>query len=356
MRSLLVAIAVSMLLASCVKEDYFGLSDHADIRSMQVSNQADVAIIDNDKQEVVLQMPPGVDISSIEIHSLELSSFATADKQVGDFLNLNDTTLMSLTSESGKIKTWKVLAKIASAEPQLSNSDFNSWYKAQGGYYEPGADAENTIWCTGNAGTKLLGIYPTTPLEYESQNYVAHMETLDNGRLSAVFGAPISAGSIITGVFNSDKLDPSNSEAAIEFGTFFSGRPKSFVVKYSYEPGAKNKDKNGNILDYGDQCDIYAYLELREGETVKRLATAWFRSGETQSELTEIEIEFTYGELDNSVPDYMKPSNGMYVAGDSVSYILPTHIVFVGSASFDGANFAGAVGSTLLLDDLEMKY
>ncbi|MFV0506932.1 MAG: PCMD domain-containing protein [Bacteroidales bacterium] len=356
MKKLLICIFMMSLIVSCVKEDYFGLSDNALIISMRVSNQADVATINADKQEVVLQMSPGVDISNIEIQTLELSSFAKADKHSGDFINLNDTTQIAIVSESGKTKYWKIYAKIASVEQQLKNSDFNAWHKAQGGYYEPGSGAEGTIWCTGNAGTKLLGIYPTTPLEYVADNYAVHMETLDNGRLSALVGAPISAGSIVTGTFNNDKLDPSNPEAAIEFGTFFSGRPKSFSVKYSYEPGKKNKDKYGKVLEYGDQCDVYAYLEVRENETTKRLATAWFRNGDTQSQLTEIDVEFTYGELDESFPNYMKPDNNTYVSGDSVNYILPTHIVFVGSSSYDGASFAGAVGSILMLDDLHMKY
>ena len=42
----------------------------------------------------------------------------------------------------------------------------------------------------------------------------------------------------------------------------------------------------------------------------------------------------------------MQPENRLFVASDEVEFILPTHITFVASSSFDGANFAGAVGST----------
>jgi hypothetical protein len=52
----------------------------------------------------------------------------------------------------------------------------------------------------------------------------------------------------------------------------------------------------------------------------------------------------------------MKPVDHGYVSADSATFVLPTHITFVASSSFDGANFAGAIGSTLIIDDVEMVY
>ncbi len=167
---------------------------------------------------------------------------------------------------------------------------------------------------------------------------------------------PISAGSLFTGYFNPDNLDPTDPEAAIEFGTPFTGRPSKLRFKYQYQPGEENKDRNGDELNYPDMLDIYALLEIRLNGVTERLATAWFRSSETIVDLTNIEIAFTYGELDNTFPDYMKPPNNDYVSADSAAFALPTHITFVASSSFDGANFAGAVGSVLIVDDIEMVY
>ncbi len=182
------------------------------------------------------------------------------------------------------------------------------------------------------------------------------MITLDMGRLAATFGTPIAAGSLFTGFFNSDKIDPSNPQAAIEFGTPFVGRPDKLRFKYSYVPGVENKDKEGNVLDYTDACDIYALLEVRLGGKIERLATAWFRSSDTQNEMLTMEVPFIYGELDNTYPDYMRPIDHNFVSADSASFILPTHITFVASSSYDGANFAGAIESTLIIDDVEMSY
>jgi hypothetical protein len=69
-----------------------------------------------------------------------------------------------------------------------------------------------------------------------------------------------------------------------------------------------------------------------------------------------LEIPFTYGKLDASFPDFMNPTDHGFVSADSATFVLPTHITFVGSSSFDGANFAGAIGSTLIIDDVEMVY
>ena len=52
----------------------------------------------------------------------------------------------------------------------------------------------------------------------------------------------------------------------------------------------------------------------------------------------------------------MKPIDHGFVSADSASFVLPTHITFVASSSFDGANFAGAIGSVLIIDDVEMVY
>ncbi len=346
----------TILFWSCVQEDYFGLSPYGNIKEFEVSNQASQSVIDADARIVTVEMPAGVDISAVAVKKIVLSSFATANIHVGDVVDLNTSVPVQVIAEDGSMTEWTLHAEIASVHPQLPNSDFNLWYKTGGGYYEPGNDATSTIWGTGNPGTALLGKYATTPLETEDDNKAVRMETLDNGKLAGTFGAPISAGSIYTGKFVSENIDPADPEAAIDFGTNFSARPVAFKLKYIYQPGPVNKDKEGNILGDGDQCEMYILLEVRMNDSIKRLATAWFRSDENLTDFKEIQIDFVYGALDGSYPDFMKPKNGEYVVGDDVNYMLPTHITFVASSSFDGANFAGAIGSVLIIDDLELIY
>ncbi|MCY1721652.1 PCMD domain-containing protein [Prolixibacteraceae bacterium Z1-6] len=356
MKKISIFLLLIIVISSCVKEDYFGLSPYGNIKRIEVSNQAGNATIDTENLTITVEIPAGVDLSEITIEKLELSSFATSSKKVGDKIDLNGKQEIIITAEDGSQHHWSTESFIASATPQLSNWDLNLWYKTASNYYEPGADAASTIWGTGNQGTQILNKLATIPEDLGEDNYAAHMETLDNGALAGTFGAPISAGSLYTGVFNSDNLDPSDPEAAIEFGTPFTGRPKGIKVKYSYAPGPVNKDKKGNVLDYGDACDIYALFEIRLGGKTERLATAWFRSEAVQENLSSLEIPVTYGELDNSFPEYMRPVDHGFVSTDSASFVLPTHITFVASSSFDGASFAGAIGSILIIDDVEMIY
>jgi hypothetical protein len=356
MKKYILLALLTVASVSCVTEDFFGLSSYGNIKSIVVSNQASNAIINSGDFSVVVEIPAGVDLSSISIQTLTLSSFAMADKKVGDVLDLNDPQQIVVTAEDGSTYIWTVSSLVASATPQLDNGDLNLWYKTGSDYYEPGADANNTIWGTGNPGTQILNKLATIPFDLGNGNLAAQMITLDNGKVAGTFGAPISAGSLFTGVFDTDKIDPSNPQAAIDFGTPFSGRPEKLRFKYQFENGEVNKDKKGNELSYPDALDIYALLEIRLGGKTERLATAWFRSSEDQSELTTMELPFTYGELDGSFPDYMKPTDHGFVSADSATFVLPTHITFVASSSFDGASFAGAIGSTLIVDDVEMVY
>ncbi len=354
--NLLLLLFTFIIIQSCIDEDYFGLSNASNITRIEVSNQASPAVINSNENEVLIEFPAGIDLTQIELQLLELSSFATSDKLPGAILDFTSSVNITVTAEDGSISEWLILPTTASENPQLQNSEFNDWYLTGAGYSEPGISEETTIWGTGNPGTQLLNIYATTPLELSDGDYAARMETLYNGGLPSSLGFPISAGTIYTGSFNSDNLDPSDPRAAIDFGTQFSGRPNSFSVDYSYIPGEENNDKKGDPLPYGDQCDIYVLLEVRSTGSVKRLATAWFRSGDLQSDLTRVEIEFVYGKLDESYPDYMKPLNNEYVSSDSAAFILPTHLTFVGTSSFEGDLFNGAIGSVLLLDNFALNY
>ncbi|GEM_PF-614213 len=355
-KNLIYWILVIIILSGCIKEDYFGYSKYGNIKAIEVSNQASQAVINISEKTVSIELPGGVDRSMLEIKVLQLSSFAKSDKKVGDKLNLTHKASIKITAENGEITVWQIIPFVASSTPPLQNGDFSLWYKTNEGYYEPGKDATTTIWGTGNPGTQILNLLATTRMEIESGNYAVKMETLDNGPIAGAFGTPISAGSVFVGKFDKDKIDPTDPQAAIDFGTPFVGRPEKIKFKYQYSPGAENKDRDGNTLSFGDQCDIYGYLEIRTSNDTRRLATAWFRDGNSVESLKEITLEFIYGELDNSYPDYMKPENGKYVRADSASFVLPTHFTFVASSSFDGANFAGAIGSTLVLDDVEFIY
>jgi len=357
MKKIIFIVIIPVFVFACIEEDFFGFSSVGDIKSIEISNQASRAVIDRNTKNVTLEIPGGVNLTELKIQALTVSSFATSDLNIGDIIDLTDSALLNVTAEDKvSVTQWTLKAAVASNNPQLPNSDFNTWYQASEGYYEPGENAETTIWGTGNPGTKLLGLFATTPLEIVDGNLAAKMETLYNGDLPAGFGTPISAATIYTGKFDPDKISITDPQAAIDFGTRFAARPVGFKLMHSYKPGPENKDKQGNPLNYGDACDIYMLLEVRNGSSVKRLATGWYRNDNSIPDVSSIRVDLIYGELPADAPEYSKPADGQYVRADSATFVLPTHLTLVATSSFAGAQFAGAVGSELIIDDLELIY
>jgi hypothetical protein len=71
-----------ILLVSCVTKDYWGLSSHGNIKSIEISNQVSQAFIDTDSLHVIIELPGGIDRSNLEIKCLKLFSFAKSDKNI----------------------------------------------------------------------------------------------------------------------------------------------------------------------------------------------------------------------------------------------------------------------------------
>ena len=87
------------------------------------------------------------------------------------------------------------------------------------------------------------------------------------------------------------------------------------------------------LLDGTDEFSFWADLEVRNGDNVRNIGRAELKSSETVEDLTEISIPFVY-----------------------TSEEKPTHISVVFASSTAGGDFKGAVGSTLIVDDLELIY
>lgn len=119
-------------------------------------------------------------------------------------------------------------------------------------------------------------------------------------------------------------------------------------------PGDSYEDAKGNPLSGEDACEIYVLLEqwTGEGDNLKKLrvATAWHRSSDVISDWTDLNLDFTYGELDNP-RDFEIPADGYAEEGTT-----PTHITVVFSSSALGDDFVGAIGSVLEVDDFQLVY
>ncbi|WP_299578904.1 PCMD domain-containing protein [uncultured Sunxiuqinia sp.] len=351
---LIIALLLVSFTAGCVKEDHFGFSDGADILSLELSNQNGTPFIDRQNDSLYVEVANGTDLSQLVVKSLELSPFAKATIAVGDTLDFSESSELrvGVTAESGAVSSWSFNVFELGSQPQISNSDFNTWHN-RGTYLDLGVDDESSAWGTSNPGAVFGGITPNVQqLEMTTGDYAVKLTTRFTW-VGSLVGKPIASGSVFTGDFQEGNISFDNPQAAVKFGIPFTATPASFSVDYQYTPGEKNMDASQNALPYADTGDMYILLERREEEQVKRVATAWFRIEEGTSSMKNITVNFTYGQLPAGSPEYMLPGEGETYAAEGE---VPTHIVAVFSSSANGNDYEGAENSVLIIDNLVLNY
>jgi hypothetical protein len=347
--SFFILLGFCILTSSCIDEHFFGKSSLKQIRYFTVPGQLGNTQILQDSLLIRLSVGSRVDISNLAADSIGLSSYASVVPGEGDPQDFSQPVSYEVMAEDGSSTTYQVILTQQSENQQLENSEFEDWYTPSGkNYEEPGKDA-NSIWASGNAGVVTLGEANVEKLEVAPGDFAARLITRDLGPLAQLVRQRMAAGSMFTGRFVLDIANPINSA---QFGIAFTGRPTSFTITYSYTPGAPYLNGQGETLDKQDQADIYLLLENRSGAEVKRIGTAWLRSGEAITELREVTVPVIYGSLPSDSPEFWFPANGQF--GSATDEI--THLSLVFASSAEGANFEGGVNSTLIVNSVRLNY
>lgn len=353
MRFLLKSLLVFVLLAGCVTEDYFGKSDRSRIKTFVIPGQSGFSDINDEELTIDVTMPEDVIDLTLTPSEITLSNFASVSPGAGEEQDFSNPVEYFVTSEDGSQTVYMVRVERGGSQAQLDNSSFEDWYTESTGFStveQPGRDKNSTIWGTANRGLALGGSPGNTSKQDRSGSSYARMESVAAPAL-----VRIAAATIFTGKFTDGFPSVSDPRSNITLGTPFTSRPLSVSFQYTYQPGESNEDENGQPLSYGDQCDIYFLLENRTNGQVKRVGTAWFRSGEAVSDWSSEIIPIKYGPLDSSDPwfEYAQPRDEE-IWGDGSEPI--THVTFLATSSFEGDFFKGAIGSTLELDEIELGY
>ncbi len=354
MRAFLILIAVvSSIFSGCVREDQFGKSDRAAIKTFVIPEQSGNSVIDNDSLTVIVTVPETTMDFTLTPSEISVSNFAVVSPAAGETQDFNNPVDYFVTAEDGTVNVYTVRVERGGSQPQLDNSSFEDWYTETVGFSsveQPGVDKNNTIWGTANRGLALGGASGNTTRQERDNMGYARMESVAAPAL-----VRLAAATIFTGKFTDGFPSISDPRSNIDLGTPFTARPLSFSFSYTYQPGPSNEDENGQALPYGDQCDLYLFLENRNDGKVIRVATSWFRSGEPVGDWTRQDVPIKYGALDPSDPwfEYAQPREGE-VWGDGTEAV--THITLLATSSFEGDFFKGAIGSTLELDDIELGY
>lgn len=350
MKKIAFLLIPALLLAGCKKDDEESgeahILDFALLSTSITDFSLEEIFIDDEYSKVLVlsqndlagENPP---ISfTPEITISEGASIVPASGEVVSFNNKDGAVQYTVTAANGQETKWAFTIR----DMQLPNAGFEDWFDTLGvdgnPFLEPGLSAESTVWSTANRGTSMFGVYNTIPLP-DGNNTLVEITT---GETRTV---PITSGTLFTGAFDIEAVlaNPTDPDQGTTFGIPFTFRPTAIRFKYKYEAGETLIDGTlinpDNILggftidtlEGTDEFSFWSDLEVRDGDNIRNIGRAELESSETVEDLTEITIPFVY-----------------------TSDEKPTHISVVFASSTGGGDFIGAVGSTLIIDDVELIY
>lgn len=191
----------------------------------------------------------------------------------------------------------------------VPDGDFENWKSFTTGentYYEPASGWWATLNILSNIGSPQTAVRTT---DVNTGKYAAKLTT-------GLWGQLVMPGILLSGVFDF------NAPNMVIEGQPFTEKPEKFRGYYKY-----------TSVD-GDSAAVFASITRYNTVEMKRdtIAEASFAVLTTVEEYTYFDLDFTYYLTD----------------------VEPDTINIVFSSSADGANFNGAIGSTLYIDDISL--
>ncbi|MEG1617768.1 MAG: PCMD domain-containing protein [Bacteroidales bacterium] len=351
-------LSLIFLSISCIQEE--PLNAECDIISVFLDNEnlKGDPIIENDR--ITFLAKPFIDLTALapEFELTEGATITPASGTVRDFTSAQKYTVKS--QDGNWSKTYDVRFSLDEAKNRYSFEHFrikdsikNKYYE----FYEIGATDTMFIWATGNPGFKLTNFnaswedYPTLVEPNGVAGNAACLITRSTGKVGALAGKPIAAGNLFIGKFNMSSA-MGDALTATLFGTPFAQKPTRLKGWYKYTPGEVFTNKSNKVdPDRIDKPDIYAVfyeptpeipmLNGANSLTAENIiAIARLEDHTPKTRYTPFNIPFVYKE--GKVIDEIKLKDFKY------------NMAIVFSSSLDGAYFEGAVGSTLIVDEVEL--
>lgn len=288
-----------------------------------------------------------------------ISPNATIDPVNGTVRDYRTAQTAVVTAQDSK---WKKTYTITFNVDELSTiysfnnaelTDKDRYYR----FYTIGSTGNRVYdWASGNsgyvtvAGNKTPDEYPTTIAEGRTGGYAAKMQTVYTSSFAAATGNPIAAGNLFLGSFKTNLL---NTLKSTKMGLPYSGDlPKSIRTYYKYKAGKEVRNEDFEVVPGAkDTFDIYAIIfESRAKDNFlygdhdfkdpRNVAIARVPANLRLETDSWKEINFPFQLVHGKTFDPTK------------EYVL----AIVMSSSIDGAKFTGAIGSTLIVDDIELIY
>ncbi|WP_297129394.1 PCMD domain-containing protein [uncultured Porphyromonas sp.] len=364
MISLLTLLLVG--LDSCIRPE--APNAEADILSVEVEGLTprEKPLITN--TAIKIEAEPWVDRSAVAL-SFTLTPGATISPASGSKQDFTRPVTYTVTSED-KQWTKEYTVTIASSRPAPGHFDFEtvSRYKKRDTgdelFYEF-TISDGLKWSSPNEGFMLSlaldpscdpkdpSVYPVTQDQSGYRGKCAKLVTLSTGSFGAMFSKPIAPGTLFLGDFNVNEA-MSNHLRTTLFGIPESRKPLMLTGYYKYKSGDKLTDKDSKeIAGKRDLPAIYAVFFETDKETPyldggnvltspNIVLTAQLKDPKESDKWIHFELPFE--PVEGKSIDPAKLKDGRY------------KLTIVMTSSRDGANFVGAIGSTLLVDEMNLYF
>lgn len=377
--------AASILsLTSCFKDE--PLNAECDIEQAYIhpgpllklwfANAADTLVnVQSDQDKIEFTMRPFASLKK-QAPEFRLTPGATIQPESGSVHDFSKGPVTYVVTSEDKQWTRTYQVSIKKGQTAMSNEfefEFENAYLNKGYYNwkENWNGEELDIWATGNPGFKISNPsakpdeYPTVMTENGYQGKGVKLTTQRTSKLADMVKKPIAAGNLFIGQFDAtDALR--DAMKATKFGRpfSFSSKPLKLEGWYKYQAGEKFTDKEMKELDRKDYGTIYAVLyenidekgnqvvlygdNIQSSKQIVALALV----GETHDDNGKVAIgntpEWHHFSVDFDYQSYGKTIDPLKLKNGGYS------LTIVCSSSSDGANFLGAVGSTLWVDSFKL--
>lgn len=373
--NLLIFAAACSLLTSCFKDEPLNAECDIEMAYLHADNPLEMFVKPTDSiattneaaRTVIFSVRKGTDLTALapQFHITEGATISPDNGSTHDFSQ--GGVSYTVTSEDGSWqKTYNVrFDEKTSAATYFS---FENFFLESGKkrYYiwtdktEDGTDMLN--WASGNGGFAIVGgkatpeEYPTAPFDNGYEGKAVKLTTRSTGKAGKIFKMPIAAGNLFTGSFNTNVATKRPLEAT-HFGDgpycVVSKKPLVLTGYYQYTPGNTITNKAGEVVPGIDQGDIYAVLF----RNTKADGTPFYLDGSNVKTSDQIVALALVGPFDKTEGGWQKFSeNFKYIANFDPQVLANGgySMAVVFTSSTGGAEFVGAVGSELLIDEVKV--
>ena len=362
--------------AECDIEQAYIHADNKILLNLLFTNPSDTLVnVQSDQTNIEFTMRPFAALTK-QAPIFRLTPGATISPESGSLQDFSKGPVTyTVTSEDKQwSRTYQV--SIKKGQTTMSNEiefEFENAYLDKGYYnwQENWNGNKLDIWATGNSGFKMSNSsskpeeYPTVMIEDGHRGKGVQLTTRRTSKIADMVHKPIAAGNLFIGQFDAtDALRDAMKATKFGHPFSFSAKPAKLEGWYKYQAGEKFTDKNMKELDRHDYGTIYAVLYenidekgnavLLYGDNVQtsKQIVALALVGETHDENGKVAIgntpEWHHFSVDFDYQSYGKTIDPVKLKNGGYS------LAIVCSSSSDGANFLGAVGSTLWIDSFKL--